>query len=93
MKYTAFRTDSEKKNKEKMNMYKKVEGSQYLASWVVSFTNSRLATKCGQLHLVADCVNFAQYILDNNCYAVISRNGNSIREYYRKCFDQLVYLG
>ena len=47
-------------------MYKKVEGSQCLASWVVSFTNSRLATKCGQLHLVDDCVNFAPYILDNN---------------------------
>ena len=28
--------------------------------------DSRLATKCGQLDLVADCVNFAPYILDNN---------------------------
>ena len=28
--------------------------------------HERLATKCSQLHLVADCVNFAPYILDHN---------------------------
>ena len=50
--------------------------------------HERLATKCSQLHLVADCVNFAPYILDHNSAVKRPAVNNSFFALRLACFVQ-----
>ena len=50
--------------------------------------HERLATKCCQLHLVADCVNFAPYILDHNSAVKRPAVNNSFLALRFVCFVQ-----
>ena len=55
---------------------------------VGGIVHERLATKCSQLHLVADCVNFAPYILDHNSAVKRPEVNNSFIALRFACFVQ-----
>ena len=55
---------------------------------VGGIVHERLATKCCQLHLVADCVNFAPYILDHNSAVKRPAVNNSFLALRFPCFVQ-----